>query len=141
MKQILFVLFIFCAFRGFGQNHTGDCSKFKTGYYTYTEEPYDRFLVKRTSKKQIERGVVSRDKLVTRITWVNECRYDLLMLKTNDPEKRLFVGKNLEVQITSIDGDSYQFESKLLGSTNKGEMVKINKKEFIQKTKKKYAMK
>ena len=54
MKTFVFVLLSLTGLNGFSQLAPTDCEDLQTGYFAYTEEPQDRFLIKRTAKKQYE---------------------------------------------------------------------------------------
>ncbi len=137
MKTLLFILLTLTGLNGFAQEVPTDCKDLQTGYFAYTEEPQDRFLIKRTAKKQYELGVVSKDKIELKIYW-DGCKYDLEYLKTNDPELKHFEGVNMEVKIVSREGDTYQYESFALGQKFEGEIKRVDKKEHIAYVKKKY---
>ena len=120
-----------------GQQAPTDCSDLETGYFAYTKEPMDRFLIKRTAKKQIEMGIVSKDKMVLEIDWEG-CNYYLKLVKDNDPANKELQGTTMNIAITGRDGDTYQYESFLLGQKFEGEIKRVDKKEHIQMVKEKY---
>ena len=75
----LILIFFFLS----GVSNAQDCNKFKTGRFIIPATEHSREVkIKRTKKKQIERGegVVTKN----RVFWTDECTYILIDLKTKD---------------------------------------------------------
>jgi hypothetical protein len=107
-------------------NHAFEgCSSFKTGKYTYTLNDSVTLIYERDEKHQTE--TFGQGKSVFEINWINDCRYSLTLIETNNPYDQSFIGTTTIVNIYEINKDSYKYYYKLENSDEvyEGKMTKV----------------
>lgn len=109
----------------FGQADKNDCSKFRTGKYTYKEEPYNNVIVKRTRNRQKEHQTTTGLKIKYKIEWTGHCEYKLIRLWSNDKEINEGKGSEIEVKITSVHNNEYRYTAYTNGGITEYTMIRL----------------
>lgn len=101
------------------------CSKFKTGRFNVVINDTIILNYERDEKRQIE--TYGQGRAVYEINWVNDCRYTLTLLETNNPYDQNFIGATTIVNIYESNKNSYKYYYKRVNSEEiyEGEMTKI----------------
>jgi len=122
-----FALLLFILLIASCNTHERNCSNFKTGNFEYEynlkgEKIKSRFS--RTETLEVDYNGKNIDSINVR--WINDCEY---VLKTMNP-KTLAQEKTIHIKILSTKGNTYTFESKIIGDpqqrTSRGTVTKIN---------------
>lgn len=94
-----------------------DCKQFKTGKFTLTErEKAGTYIVERDHAFQIETDVVKGVIIKFKVTWINDCTYQLNIIEGQDESMTSYRGKTLTVRILETYTDGYKFEVRMEGS-------------------------
>lgn len=101
------------------------CSRFKTGKFEVVINDTIILQYERDEKRQIE--TYDPGRAVYDINWLNDCRYTLTLIETNNPYDQSYIGATTIVNIYESDMDSYKYYYKLENSEEiyEGEMTKI----------------
>lgn len=101
------------------------CSRFKTGKFEHAINDSIIILYERDEKQQIE--TFGQGRAVYDIKWLNDCRYTITLVETNNPYNQDFIGTTTVVNIYEFDGNKYKFYYKLENTEEifEGEMTKI----------------
>lgn len=100
----------FCFFLSLNSFSQVDCSKYKTGKFVVKSEEFGNNYIKRTKKYQIETSTNpqtgAKTKTKDRVVWLNECTYQLIPIKTKDPDN-IIKDNILTFEITEAGSDYY----------------------------------
>src|ERR1041385_5034611 len=110
MKKIIFVFLLFCSAHVFAQApSSSDCKEFHTGTFYVKDMP--NVVIVRDAQFQTETTPATGKYMKMSITWLDDCTYQLRMVKTNDRQLKKDYKKIgvLTVKITSVDENSYHF--------------------------------
>jgi len=103
-----------------------DCRKFFEGTWTYTVNN-QVFEVERTFDKTIEYTENKRYKFEYENKWLDDCTYEIKLVKTNKPHYQLEqIGEMVTVKILKIDKTKMKYTAVFRGRETPGEMRKIN---------------
>lgn len=113
-------------------NEFKGCSKFKTGKFKYLVNDSIIFYIDRTLKKQIETH--GKGKNVFNINWISECKYEIILLETNNPFLSEKIGLKMTFNIYESNDYSYKYAYKLPNDSivHTGEMFKIEQNRVQQ---------
>lgn len=96
---------------------TTDCGDFKTGIFSLkNEELGTDHLIERTETTQTETDLKTGTKSKFRVTWINDCEYELTLIEGREEAMEFFKDKTLTVQITKTTDDGYSFDSFIRGT-------------------------
>jgi hypothetical protein len=137
MKHLIFK-YLLCFFCIIGscytnaQTENNACSKYHTGFFSYTDSVGNTILVQRKKKYQYEKNTTTKVKTQFRINWVNDCTYEIEQTLTNSRAAKKFNHSTTRVVITTGDDEKgYQYTCECTGELKqKGYMKKISKKDF-----------
>lgn len=106
-------------------NEFTGCERFKTGKFKLAINDSTVVFYERDKNRQIE--TYGQGRSVSEIKWLNECRYSLTLIETNNPYDQEHIGRELIVNIYETTEDSYKFYFKLGNSEDiyEGEMTMI----------------
>jgi hypothetical protein len=103
-----------------------DCKQFRTGTFYLPNMP--DIVITRDAEFQTETNTKTGKYIKMRITWIDDCTYQLKTLKTNDRQTRKIDKKIgvLTVVITSVDENTYHFSasSPAMAEPIKGTIIK-----------------
>jgi uncharacterized protein len=101
------------------------CSRFKTGKYKQLINDTLALHYERDDKRQIE--MFGQGRAVYDIDWLNDCRYTLILVETNNPYDQNYIGAKTIVNIYETGDNSYKFYYKLESREDiyEGEIMKI----------------
>lgn len=92
------------------------CKGFKTGKFTLTDKTIaGKYIIERNDSLQIEIDLNKGDTSKYKVTWVNDCEYQLHILEGRDEIMDFYRGKTLTIKIIETYKDSYKFEGSLEG--------------------------
>lgn len=100
MKIALTFVFLFSVSIIFSQSN--DCKCFRTGKYTYKEEPYELVQIKRTKKIQTEYNPKDNLTLKFKIEWIDSCEYVLTYLSVSESKYEYLIGTTIKTKIHRI---------------------------------------
>ena len=108
MKRILFLFLLFCSANLFAQEPS-ECKQFRTGTFYVKNMP--EIVITRDAQFQTETNPATGKYVKMSITWLDDCTYELRLVKTNDRKQKKDYKKMgvLIVKITSVDENSYHF--------------------------------
>lgn len=112
---------------GFKMNNVFEgCSRFQVGKFEQVVNENVTFYYERDENRQIE--TFGEGRAVYDIKWLNDCRYTLTLVETNNPYSQEFIGSTTVVNIYESDDKTYKFYYKLQDSDDiyEGEMKMIN---------------
>jgi hypothetical protein len=104
-----------------------NCSKFKTGEFTFSEKSKVRIL--RSDSIQKEYSQKSGEDFIDEyaINWIDSCTYSAKLIKTNHPEgTSMNVGDSMVVTIMRSKDNKYEWQGMVNGEMKKGIMIKLN---------------
>ena len=90
-----------------------DCSKFRTGTFTFTLESGQTIKMVRTATAQKE--YYDDGSIDLKVNWVSDCQYNLNILNIPDITKKELIGKVLKVTITRVEGNAYYYSASMDG--------------------------
>ena len=125
MKRILVGIAALSLF-GCGGNDTVNCSKFRTGEFTFSEKSKVRIL--RTETTQKEYSQRSGEDFIDEysINWIDSCTYSAKLVKTNHPEgTSMSIGDSMVVTIMRSKNNKYEWQGMVNGEMKKGIMIKL----------------
>jgi len=94
-----------------------ECKDVKTGVFKIVDESSGTTILKRTSKFQTEINEQMRIELVLEINWLDECTYELKLIKVIKGDPAILDNPaKLVTHITKVTKEGYQVESKMEGS-------------------------
>lgn len=73
-------------------------------------------LIERTETTQTETDLKTGTKSKFRVTWINDCEYELTLIEGREEAMEFFKDKTLTVQITKTTDDGYSFDSFIRGT-------------------------
>lgn len=117
----------------FAQADSSLCSKYHTGFFSYTDTLGNTVIVQRKNKYQYEKNIVTKVKTQDKIKWLNSCSYQITLVSTNSKAERKFKYSTTTVIISKPDGNSgYAYYCACAGTEKvKGYMKQLSKKEFF----------
>lgn len=110
----------------FSCNSEPNCSSFKTGEFSYTEDSSIRIVRDENTQKEFD---IHSDWVETyAIHWTGSCSYYLTYISSTDPEGSSFKqGDTMWVEITNTANDSYTFTAATKKDVYNNTMIKIDK--------------
>ncbi len=118
--MVIKALSILLLFLGTGLASTRDelnCKQFKTGKFTLTEkEKAGTYIVERDHSFQTETDVAKGVTIRFKVTWINDCTYQLNIVEGQDETMNSYRGKTLTIRILETYPDGYKFEVRMEGS-------------------------
>lgn len=107
----LFFLISSCADR------PGSCADYKTGIFEFqNEEVSTKYRIERDLETQVETNIKTNHTSTFKINWITECKYELELTKTDDPNYEMLNGRIIEINIFDPGRDQYEFSSKIKGT-------------------------
>ena len=95
----------------------GSCLDFKTGAFEFqNEEVSTKYRIERDLEKQVETNINTKHTSSFNIKWITDCKYELELVETNDPNYEILNGRIIEVNIFDPGKDQYEFSSKIKGT-------------------------
>jgi tetratricopeptide (TPR) repeat protein len=103
-----------------------DCSDIKTGKFKHLSEEYGETIIERTIEYQIEESIKYGDKIKLKITWIDDCTYQLQPVEDlSNPENNEIptmiltstiteITKNGYIQISSSNGNPMKIKSEII---------------------------
>lgn len=86
--------------------HQG-CNLYHEGEFYFVLPDSAQIHISRKGNRQVETIEDGRSEL--QIDWLNDCKYVLTLLETNDPYRKRFIGQKIEVNIYSSDSTSCHY--------------------------------
>lgn len=112
MKQLITIL----VFIGFSVNFAfaqeQDCRSLRVGKFRLDDASVGiRTLIERTETEQTETNLDTGETIKGSIQWVDDCTYIFTYLETSSKDEvvKSFIGQELIVEITKIEGDKISF--------------------------------
>ncbi len=89
MKHPIFLLLlIIISVASYAQDN--NCTQYHKGKFTYTDSANNTIIVKRKNNFQVENNQATGVWINFRITWINDCEYQLEQVGTNSKARRKF---------------------------------------------------
>jgi hypothetical protein len=105
---------------------TGDeknCKIMHEGTFKYKSDPGTK--VKITGNKHVESYKGGKYIIESDIAWVNDCEYNLTMVKITLPDFPFKPGDKMNVKITKVEGKTIYYTATVNGKNMEGVMIKI----------------
>jgi len=102
------------------------CHKFKVGKFRQIVNDTIVYYYERTENTQIE--TFGKGKSTYSVKWLNDCRYEITLIETNNPYYSDFIGTKYMINIYEFNDNSYKFVCHVQNNSTiyEGEMIKIN---------------
>jgi hypothetical protein len=106
-------------------NEFSGCQDFKTGKFKQVINDSVTYFYQRNDTTQIE--TYGEGKSIFKINWLNDCRYILTLIETNNPYAQDYIGFKMTVNIYDTKNDSCKFMYHYDNDENiyEGELIKI----------------
>ena len=92
------------------------CKQFKTGKFTIVEQETDvQYIIERNDSLQTERDLSSGSTSTYRVTWLNDCEYQLNIIEGDDDLMNFYSSRTLTIRVLEIYENGYKFEGQLEG--------------------------
>ncbi|UTW62960.1 hypothetical protein KFE98_02030 [bacterium SCSIO 12741] len=102
------------------------CKDFKTGTFQAADEKISDIKIVRNDSIQIETSEARGFENIYKVIWINDCEYKLVLMSSNESYKTLLSQYDtLNVTITAIEGDAYQYTAFLKGKQFIGDLVQV----------------
>lgn len=122
MKKIFFPIGLFLIILSFHNKNEMDCDKYKFGkYYIYNKLNGQKINIERRDSLQIETNSETGDITVLKVSWTNECEYELLfnymtpkdVSKSKNVQRIIETSSNVPLRIKILSGNNsfYVFEA------------------------------
>ncbi len=85
-----------------------DCSRFREGTFKYSDPVYGNITVVRNDSIQIESDIVNNTKIIGAVEWMSDCKYTLTYKEAINFSQNDLVGRQIEVEITETNNNSYR---------------------------------
>jgi hypothetical protein len=93
-----------------------DCKNYKVGKFTLVDTIFNgKYLIERNDSIQIERNLISGSTSKYRVTWINDCQYNLTIFEGTERIINFYKGRALTIRIVETYKDGYKFEGHLEG--------------------------
>jgi hypothetical protein len=126
-RVILYILGIlsisFMAFTSMNFDNN-DCSILHKGTFIYGN-PGNEIKVVIKGKEHIEYHNDGKYIIKSKLDWVNDCEYNMIMTKTTIPHFPYEAGDVMNVKIDSVKGNKVYYTSTVKGQSWKGKFTKI----------------
>ena len=124
MRTFLFLLVIIMGFTQCKQSEKTpavvvqhDCEYFKTGTFTLIDSTENlNTTIVRDNVQQTETNNITGAITKASITWTDPCTYQMKYLESTSQNAGNIIGKTLIVRMVNIEGETYNYTSKLKGS-------------------------
>jgi len=94
------------------QSVTPECDKFKTGIFLLEDTITNKlYRIERTDSLQIENTIGSNDTTKFRITWINECQYELRIVEGKVGIMDFYRDRILRLEIIETYENGYKFRA------------------------------
>jgi glucose-6-phosphate 1-dehydrogenase len=115
------------------QKDSSLCVNYRQGFFSYTDTLGYTVLVERQKKYQYEKNIVTKVKTQFRITWINDCSYEIFQTMTNSKAARKYKYTTTKVIIEKPDGNNgYKYSCGCPGAEkDKGYMKKLSQKAYF----------
>lgn len=130
IRVFVLLMFVVIANATFAQPDTSNCSSFKSGHFTFTNDSGQLVHMKRSGRMQRETvpatGVVTR----LRVKWVADCAYELTQVWSSSKALRKQTGGTTLIQIIQTAKYSYEYTSSCGGAgagTRSGTVNKVRR--------------
>jgi outer membrane lipoprotein-sorting protein len=134
MKKIIFLVAALLMYNViFAQADTVACTRYHTGFFSYTDTSGNMVIVQRKKNYQYEKNTVTKVKTQDKIKWLNSCTYEITIVSTNSRAVKKYKYSTTKVSITKVDGNNgYAYSCACNNQEkNKGYMKQLSKKEFF----------
>ncbi len=89
MKQLIIVSILFFLY-GNSYSQDTNCTQYHRGKFTYIDSANNVIIVKRKKNFQVETNQTTNVWINFRITWINDCEYQLEQVGTNSKARRKY---------------------------------------------------
>ena len=106
-------------------NEFSGCQKFKTGKFKDVVNDSIIYYYERNLETQIE--TYGKGKNIYKINWINECKYEVILIETNNPFSSNRIGSKMTFNIYESNEYSYKYayRSPIDSKVYTGELIKI----------------
>jgi hypothetical protein len=117
----------------FSQADSSSCTAYHTGFFSYTDSLGNAVIVQRKNKYQYEKNIVTKAKTQFKITWTDDCAYEIFQTLTNSKAARKYKYSTTKVIISKADGNNGYAYACACADPEKGRgyMKKLSKKDFF----------
>ncbi len=122
MRILIGVIFLFFTLHGNSQQL--DCSEFKVGRFTYTDEDYSDLVTVRTDSLQTDTYRIMGLKTISTVKWLSDCKYEIVYIRVNDPKMESLIGIKYVIEIVQIDHNKIICRTASEGIVVEKEMIK-----------------
>jgi len=104
-----------------------DCTILKNNSFTYRAAK-NNVLVEFKEKDYIEYHLDKKYYIKSKIEWVSDCEYYLIIEETTLPDFPFEKGAKLHIVVTQVKGNRVHYKSSMEGRSWEGKMKKVRKK-------------
>lgn len=122
-KFLIFGLFLLF----FGVSSAQDCTILKNNSFTYRAAK-NNVLVEFKEKEYIEYHLNKKHYIKSKIEWVSDCEYYLIIEESTLPDFPFEKGTKMHIIVNHVKGNKVYYKSSLGGRTWEGKMKKVRKK-------------
>lgn len=115
MQKIIFIVLFIITSSCFSQEL--NCSAFKNGTFTYTHPDYADLLTIRKDSIQIDTYPKLNLEMTSTVTWLSDCKYQMVYTKVNDPKMEPIIGVKYVIEIIEIN------DNKIMCQTDSGDVI------------------
>ena len=123
MQKVIFIVLFLITTIAFSQEL--NCSDFKNGTFTYTDPDYADLLTTRTDSIQIDTYPKLDLEMTSTVTWLSDCKYQMVYTKVNDPKMEAIIGIKYVIEIIEINDNKIICQTVSEGIIVKKEMIKL----------------
>ncbi|MEY8847189.1 hypothetical protein AB9K26_00080 [Psychroserpens sp. XS_ASV72] len=103
MKKVLLVLIIFHSIKISAQEK--NCSDFKTGKFKYSDVSWSEIISVRNDSIQSDYYSESDMEIVSKITWLSDCKYKMEYIKVSEKWFEHKIGEVEFIEIVQVNGN------------------------------------
>tara|TARA_R110002073_G_scaffold296322_1_gene462306 strand:+ start:16315 stop:16701 length:387 start_codon:yes stop_codon:yes gene_type:complete len=127
MKFSRFFLTFFLFFFFLGTSSAQNCTLLKNNSFTYRAAK-NNVLVEFKEKEYIEYHLNKKYYIKSKIEWVSDCEYYLVIEESTLPDFPFEKGTKMHIIVTQVKGNKVYYKSSLAGRIWEGKMKKVRKK-------------
>ena len=125
LKKLLPLLLIFLVFTSFRFIKQNDCKILHEGTFLYDGVKENDIVVKIKGDDHIELHNGGKYKIESKLEWVDDCEYNMTMIKNTVPNFPFQPGDVMNVKVNKIEGDVIYYTATVKNKSYKGVLRKI----------------
>jgi hypothetical protein len=124
IKLLIATIIIIGIFSSWTNKTTNECRILHKGTFKYGDSETE-IIVKIKGKKHTEYHDNKKYVIESKLEWVNDCEYNMIMKKVTIPDFPYGPGDIMNVKIKSVEGKVIYYTSTVNGQSWNGKLIKI----------------